>query len=333
MSPPRDRGAVRSRARYPLWAAVLCSGVLLPGAGNASSALVYETNLTGSPPLGRPISVTLAASGLEFCVTDERERTINVFDAAGLHRYRTDEVSRLSSPKDAWIDSQAGFVFTDRVEGIRTIRRLNFLGEPVPYEPETPHEGWSPNHLMVTADGNFVTLDGDGLLCKHDESDGSLLWSRQLMELGSEQVEVLGAPAESPDGLIYIPNGMEGVVMVYGSDGEPQTLFGRKGSRPGEFSFPSAIAFAADGRILVLDRMKHKVIIFGADHGFLVEWGGIGSAPGAFYGVTDLAVTSDGRVLVTQGYEGRVQVYEGFLPAAEPPLPDWELYDFEEDPP
>jgi hypothetical protein len=43
---------------------------------------------------------------------------------------------------------------------------------------------------------------------------------------------------------------------------------------------------------------------------------GFGNAPGAFYQPSDLALDSSGRLYVSQGFEGRIQVYEGARPAS-----------------
>ena len=46
---------------------------------------------------------------------------------------------------------------------------------------------------------------------------------------------------------------------------------------------------------------------------------GIGNAPGYLYFPSDLALDARGRVYLTQGFEGRVQIYEGLGAAAETP--------------
>lgn len=285
-----------------------CCG-MLSAAAWAAPVLEFEEVVYGDPPLSRSISITLEPATGEYCVTDEHQQTVNVFDAAGNHRYQTSAISQLSRPRDASIDTEGGFVLTDVRDNYRTIRRLNFLGEPVPYEPELPREDWSPRRLRITRDGNFITLDRDGLMCCHDGSDGSLIWTRQITDRGADDADLLGRPAEAPDGSLYVANGLGGVVFVFGPDGEPRAQFGKKGSRPGEFAFPIAVCFAADGRILVLDQVKHKIAILDENHDFLAEWGRVGFPPGTFYNPTDFMVTAEGRVHVTQGFEGRIQVF------------------------
>ncbi|MGB5817068.1 MAG: hypothetical protein WBI27_17905, partial [Thermoanaerobaculia bacterium] len=51
----------------------------------------------------------------------------------------------------------------------------------------------------------------------------------------------------------------------------------------------------------------------------LGEYWGLGNAPGYFYFPMDLALDGQGQLYVSQGYQGRVQMYEGMAPAAPPP--------------
>jgi hypothetical protein len=251
-----------------------------------------------------------------------------VFDEHGFHTYRTDARSEISSPRDGSIDSHGGFVFIDTAEGNgRTIRRLNFLGEPETYYPEIPRSSnWSPRHLLITGDGHYVTVDRSGLLAKHDDRTGALVWKLQLVETEWEGSDLLGRPAEAPDGRIYVPNTRLGQIEVVSRNGELLTAFGIPGTKRGELSFPVGVAFEPEGRILVLDRMRHVVLVFDSNHRFLSESGRVGFAPGDFYHPVAIAASSDGLVYVAQGFEGRIQVFrlldtasgEGALPTSEP---------------
>lgn len=293
--------------------------LLLPAApAFAAPILRYQSLLSGDPPLGRPISVAADVASAEICVTDQASRTINVFDDHGLHRFRTDELAGLSTPVDACIDSRGGFVLTDLgADRRRTIRRLTFFGEPDAYEPESPRDGWNPGHLLLTRDGNYVTVDGVGLLAKHDARTGALLWTRQLVEPDWERADLIGRPAEAPDGRLYVPSAGTGFVFIVEADGSDQTAFGRRGTKRGEMAFPVGVAFAPDGKVLVLDKTKHCVNCYAPDHRFVAELGRFGLGTGELYFPESIAVLPDGRVFIGQGFQGRVQVYRLEDPAAE----------------
>jgi hypothetical protein len=50
----------------------------------------------------------------------------------------------------------------------------------------------------------------------------------------------------------------------------------------------------------------------------LGDYLGLGAAPGLLYFPTDLALDAKGRIFLSQGFEGRVQMYEGMKPASVP---------------
>jgi hypothetical protein len=159
-------------------------------------------------------------------------------------------------------------------------------------------------------DGNYVTIDQrTGLVAKHDAGTGALIWQLNPVADEPEMQDLLGRPAEAPDGRIYIPGAKLRRVLVLSADGQLVTVFGRQGAKRGEFAFPVGVAFGPAETVLVLDRMRHCVLFFDADHKFLGESGGMGEGPGSFYHPLALSATADGRVYVAQGYQGRVQAF------------------------
>jgi DNA-binding beta-propeller fold protein YncE len=284
--------------------------LLLAAPVSAAPTLVYEALISGDPALTRPGSVTLDPVTGGLCVTDEGPGTLDVFDARGFHRFRTDRASGLSTPRNGCLDAEGRFVLTDAAgSGTRTIRRLNFLGEPEPYRAEPPAERWLPRHLALAADGDYLTVDEAGLLAKHDAETGALRWTVALAEPGWERAGLLGRPAVAPDGRIYVPDAGYGRVVVVAADGSSHGSFGTKGVKRGELAFPVGVAFSPDGRVLVLDQMKHVVSIFDPEHRFLNEAGRVGTRPGDFYNPVGMAAGPDGRIYVCQGFEGRIQVF------------------------
>jgi DNA-binding beta-propeller fold protein YncE len=301
------------------WCLALAGG---PGVASAAAVFRYDGVLEGDPPLRQPVSVTLEPRTGELCVADAASQTIDVFDAHGLHRFQTNRMAALSMPMDASVDSSGGFVFTDAARGGgRTIRRLDFLGEPEPYEPQLPRPGWNPTHLLLTSDGGYVTVDAEGLLAKHDAATGALLWMTELVEPSWERADLLGRPAESPGGRIYVPNPGVGAVEVVEADGSGHVTFGSRGTKRGELMFPVGVAFGPGGLVLVLDRGKQCVVGFDPAHQFAGEFGRFGLRTGELYFPVAIAAAGDGRVWIAQGFEGRVQIFRlGEPDSAEPAL-------------
>jgi DNA-binding beta-propeller fold protein YncE len=287
--------------------------------GFSASILEYETNLSGASPIIRPSAVTIDTDASSICITDEASRTLDVFDRHGLHRFRTDAISGISTPRDGSIDSRGGFVLTDAVDGHgRTIRRLNFLGEPEAYDPEIPGDNWTPHHLIITKDGHYLSVDRSGLLAKHDALTGALMWKLELADPALERSDLLGRPAEASDGTIYVPSAGLRMILVVSGDGRLMTSFGVPGIKRGELSFPVAVTIGPDQKILALDRMRHRILVFDSSHNFLGESGRLGFAPGDLYHPLAIAGSPDGRVYVAQGYKGRIQVFRVLDTASAP---------------
>lgn len=284
---------------------------LAPAPARSALLLQYESTLPATPRSGRPTAVTIDAATSAICVTDEASQSIDLYDAQGFHQFRTDEAAKLTGPQDACLDSEGGLVFTDAVPGGgRTIRRLDLFGEPLSYAPERPQPDWCPGHLIVTRDGDYVSIDQrTGLIAKHAADSGALIWQLALAPDDPDMQDLLGRPAEAADGSIYIPGGRLRRILVLSADGAPLTTFGVPGAKRGELTFPVGVAFGCDATVLVLDRMRHRVLVFDASHTFLGEYGRLGEAPGSLYHPVALAASADGRVLVAQGYQGRVQAF------------------------
>jgi DNA-binding beta-propeller fold protein YncE len=286
----------------------------------ASVHALYRGRLTlasGTGAVARPVAVSVDRTRGEICVTDGPGASLQVFNDRGVLLFRTDRLAGLSQPMDASIDSLGRFVCTDMGSATeRTIRRLNFLGEPDDYRPETPEPGWYPSQMIITSDGNYVTLDqGTGMLAKHDARSGALLWKRHLADGKAGEVS-LGRPAEGPDGKLYIPGGELHAILVVSRDGELLSSFGEMGSAPGHLIFPVGVGFTPDGTVAVLDRMRHAVLLFDARLRYVTEFGGFGAAPGQFYHPIAIAASPAGLLYVAQGFESRIQIFR--LLGAEP---------------
>ncbi len=258
----------------------------------------------------RPVAVSVDRNQGEICVTDARQSALHLFNDHNIPTYRSNAAARISYPSDGCVDHQGRLLCIDRLGGDRHgIRRLNAYGEPDTYAAAQPLGPWNPEHLTVTRDGAYLSLDSrHGTLTKHDPTTGELLWQRQVCDPSDEDI-FLGRPVEAPDGRIYIPGGNMRRILVLDAEGHILDSFGEFGSAEGYFSLPVAASFSPEGDLLVLDRMRHKVMVFDQDHRFVSEFGNMGAAPGQFYHPVSMAATADGRVYVAQGFMGRVQVF------------------------
>jgi len=292
-----------------LTASVFC----LTGFGASAIEIRYEKTLDllqGREGKLRPVSVACDRISGEITITESRNSAIHVLNRDAVETFVTGKFASLSLPQDAVCDPEGRLVCLNKSSGwVNTITRLNIYGEPDTFSPAIPRELWSPDHLIITRDGHYLTVQADnGFLVKHDSRTGQIIWTAFL---GAESMTEghLGRPYESPSGNILIPGGRLFQIFVLSPQGELIESFGRFGSSPGRLIFPVDVASGPDDTTLVLDRLRHKILVFDADHSFLTEFGSFGSRPGQFYHPVSMAADDRGSIYVAQGYQGRVQVF------------------------
>ena len=121
---------------------------------------------------------------------------------------------------------------------------------------------------------------------------------------------------ERPSGLallgdqLLIADSQRHEVVVCGLHGEFIFKFGRRGSGPGEFNFPTHISVDGQRRIYVTDSLNCRVQVFDADGHFLRAFGSAGDGPGSFSRPKGVAVDGDGHIYVVDGVFNNVQIFD-----------------------
>ena len=99
-------------------------------------------------------------------------------------------------------------------------------------------------------------------------------------------------------------------VVAYDLAGRYLSEFGRRGSEPGEFNFPSHIAADADGDLYVTDSMNSRVERFDREGRFKNQIGGLGDGPGHFSRPKGVAVDTFGHVYVLDAVFDNLQIFD-----------------------
>jgi len=93
-------------------------------------------------------------------------------------------------------------------------------------------------------------------------------------------------------------------------DGEIVRHLGRRGSAPGQFNFPSAIAWNAAVGLVVADAMNFRVQVLDDQDHPLAVFGRKGDAAGDFARPRDVAVDSQGHIYALDNQFENVQVFD-----------------------
>lgn len=122
---------------------------------------------------------------------------------------------------------------------------------------------------------------------------------------------------ERPSGLalsgdrLLIADAQRHQVVICGVDGKLIAKFGRRGTGPGEFNFPTHVSVDQQGRIYITDSLNQRIQVFSPSGEFLRAFGSAGDGPGRFTRPKGVAVDCSGHVYVVDAMFDNVQIFDG----------------------
>ncbi|MDH3405032.1 MAG: hypothetical protein OEP45_15535, partial [Acidobacteriota bacterium] len=282
--------------------------------------------------LQQPRAVVADPHTGEIFVCDGLRNRIVIFDEEGRFRYEIPGGSDFQTPIDVAVDPQGYLFVLGQVSG--RIMLLDFDGRLVRGLPleGLPEDAGSPGFasLAISPSGErLYLLDAENDRLWMADREGAILGAvdftagrtpKEIDELRYGHVDVYGDTV-----LVAVPS--DGLVHLFDLEGRAKGTVGAQGAAECQTMFPVAAALDDQGRAIILDQQRALFMTWDlARNACLSEHYGFGNAPGAFYQPSDLALDAAGRLWVSQGFEGRVQVYEGARPAlallaAAPPAP------------
>ena len=194
-----------------------------------------------------------------------------------------------------------------------------------------------PHGLHVDRDGNVWVTDGLGKDGKGHQVFKFSPDGRVLMRLGKAGVagdgpDEFNAPSAvlvAPNGDIFVADGHGGNtnarIVKFSKDGKFIKSWGKKGSSPGEFDIPHALAMDSRGRLFVGDRQNNRVQIFDQDGNYIDQWFQFSRPSGVFIDKKDMIYVADSESeSVSKNHDGwkrgirvgrvRDGVVTGFIP-------------------
>jgi len=196
-----------------------------------------------------------------------------------------------------------------------------------------------PHGIYVDQQGNVWVTDGQGKDGKGQQVFKFSPDGKVLMTLGKA-----GVPGDGPDtfnqpsdvivaanGDIFVADGHGGNtnarIVKFSKDGKFIKTWGKKGTAPGDFDTPHALAFDSKGRLFVGDRANNRIQIFDQDGKFLDQWTQFSRPSGLYIDKNDVLYVADSEsntarhpgwkrgIRVGSAKDGTVQA---FIPDPEP---------------
>lgn len=162
-------------------------------------------------------------------------------------------------------------------------------------------------------DGALFVVDKSGRVQRF-AADGTfeLAWKMPKFDNGKPTGLTFG-----PDGLLYVADTHEHQILVFDRDGGVRKSIGSYGQGPGQFVYPTDVAFDRDGLMYVSEYGGNdRIQVFDKDGKAVREFGAPGAAEGQFARPQSIAFSpDDSELFVADSCNHRIQVFsrEGVL--------------------
>lgn len=126
----------------------------------------------------------------------------------------------------------------------------------------------------------------------------------------------ISSPLKRPVGLavnadtLAVADSQAHCVFLFDLQGHFRSQLGRRGLGPGEFNFPTDVAFDTQGHLLVNDSLNSRVQVFSADGKFLSAIGAAGDTSGNFGRPKGVAVDSFNHIYVADALFNNLQIFD-----------------------
>jgi len=109
---------------------------------------------------------------------------------------------------------------------------------------------------------------------------------------------------------LFVADSQRHVVVVFDLQGNFQTEFGRRGTGPGQFNFPTHVAAGQESRLLITDSLNSRVQSLSRDGAARGEVGRLGDSPGHFSRPKGAATDSLGHIYVIDALFDNIQIFD-----------------------
>jgi DNA-binding beta-propeller fold protein YncE len=150
-----------------------------------------------------------------------------------------------------------------------------------------------PRAIDVNAANGWIYVIDKAARVQRFDANGEqqLEWRMPEFENGKPTGVSVAPP---PDGRVFVPDTHYHRIIVYSADGEELDRFGEYGEGPGQFIYPTDIAFGPEDRLYISEYGGNdRVQVLDAQGKFLFEFGGFGEESGRYNRPQSLAFNAD----------------------------------------
>ena len=193
-------------------------------------------------------------------------------------------------------------------QGRRELVIIDTTGEEfIPIEAEDNMFFPSLLGICRIPNNNFLFTDSkNNTIYLLDSEKGEIKLLNNKLELN----QPTGIAINKKTSEIWVVETKNHSITVLDSSGNIIKKIGTRGTKPGEFNFPTFIWIDNDGIVYVIDSMNFRIQILNKDGDVLNTFGEAGDATGYFARPKGVAVDSYGHIYIVDGLYNSVQVFD-----------------------
>lgn len=158
-------------------------------------------------------------------------------------------------------------------------------------------------------------LPGNELLFTDSSKEQVYLLSANRKEIGlfNEKLQLsrpTGIAYSKKSGQIWLVETGNHQISILDLSGNKIKSFGERGSKEGEFNYPTSIWIDNDGLVYIVDALNFRIQIFDADGNFVNMFGKNGNGTGFMASPKGIATDSHGNIYVVDALFHAVQIFD-----------------------
>ena len=284
--------------------------------GGYKATFIHKlSDFSGSKPFNAALLKADPVKGEVYAISGD---SVSVFNASGMELFRIDSDSSIGLIVDIVVTSDQKLVLLAsknyRVRLIQCNYRGEQLGEITLKKLPLELKDFSPNriygrdkqfYLLNKADMQLVVIDEQGNFISAIDLAKAIGFTEQ-----ERKDSGMSGFALDRDGGFVLIDSISGRLYTLDRDGKTPKIYGRRGSRPGQFGVPTGVAVDRDGNYLVVDKLRCVVSVFDRNFVFLLEFAKRGLGPGDLIAPDDIIVDNANRAYISNLRKRGVVVYQ-----------------------
>ncbi len=285
-------------------------------AGEYKAEFIYKlSDFAGAKPFNASLLKADPNKGEVYAINGD---SISVFNASGMEIFRIESDSSIGSISDVVVTSDQKLVLLASKSGRVQLLLRNYRGEQLGeinltgLPPEL--KNFNPSRIY-DRDKQFYLVSMNSMQLVITDEQGSFIRAIDLgAAIGLNEKErgdsgIGGFALDKGGGFVFTLSAL-GKLYTLDADGKNARIFGRRGSRPGQFSVPVGVAVDLDGNYLVVDKLRCVVMVFDHKFVFIKEFAKRGLGPGDLIAPDDIVVDSANRAYISNLRKRGVVVYQ-----------------------